>query len=117
MLVADANTRFRSRDVRGRLLQGAVFPPGLPRAPRAGEVFVSPALRDLLATPDGRRLLAPRLPGRVVGTIAPAGLLGPTDLAFYAGTDALREGAAASGGSTTSARPAPGRAWIRSSRC
>ena len=93
MLVADANTRFRSRDVRGRLLQGAVFPPGLPRAPRAGEVFVSPALRDLLATPDGRRLLAPRLPGRVVGTIAPAGLLGPTDLAFYAGTDALREGA------------------------
>ena len=93
VLVADANTRFRSRDVRGRLLQGAVFPPGLPRAPRAGEVFVSPALRDLLATPDGRRLLAPRLPGRVVGTIAPAGLLGPTDLAFYAGTDTLREGA------------------------
>ena len=56
-------------------------------------MFVSPALRDLLATPDGRRLLAPRLPGRVAGTIAPAGLLGPTDLAFYAGTDALRAGA------------------------
>ena len=93
VLVADANTRFRSRDVRGRILQGAVFPPGLPRAPRAGQVFVSPALRDLLATPDGRRLLAPRLPGRVVGTIAPAGLLGPTDLAFYAGSGALREGA------------------------
>ena len=93
VLVADANTRFRSRDVRGRLLQGDVFPPGLPRAPRTGELFVSPALRDLLATPDGRRLLAPRLPGRVVGTIAPGGLLGPTDLAFYAGAGALREGA------------------------
>ncbi|WP_064750540.1 FtsX-like permease family protein [Solirubrobacter soli] len=93
VLVADADTRFRGRDIRGRLLQGDAFPPGTTRVPRAGEVFVSPALRDLLATPDGRRLLAPRIPGRVVGTIAPAGLLGPTDLAFYAGARDLTEGA------------------------
>jgi hypothetical protein len=53
-LVADADTRFRGRDIRGRLLRGDAFPPGLTRAPRPGEVFVSPALRDVLATPDGR---------------------------------------------------------------
>ena len=91
-LVADADTRFRGRDIRGRLLRGDAFPPGLKRAPRPGEVFVSPALRDLLATPDGRRLLAPRIPGRVAGTIGAEGLIGPTDLAFYAGTRDLADG-------------------------
>jgi hypothetical protein len=91
-LVADADTRFRGRDIRGRLLQGDAFPPGVPRAPGPGEMFVSPALRDLLATPDGRRLLAPRIPGRVAGTIAAEGLIGPTDLAFYAGVSDLAEG-------------------------
>jgi hypothetical protein len=91
-LVADADTRFRGRDIRGRLLQGAAFPPGLTRAPRPGEVFVSPALRDVLATLDGRRLLAPRIPGRVAGTIGAEGLIGPTDLAFYAGARDLTDG-------------------------
>ena len=93
VLVAEANTRFRSRDIRARLLQGdgdhPPVPPGLERLPRAGEVFVSPALADLLATPDGRRLLAPRIPGRVVGEIGAVGLIGPTDLAYYAGASDL----------------------------
>ena len=91
-LVADADTRFRGRDIRGRLLQGDAFPPGLTRAPRPGEVFVSPALRDVLETPDARRLLAPRIPGRVAGTIDADGLVGPTDLAFYAGVRDLAAG-------------------------
>lgn len=91
-LVADENTRFRGRDIRGRLLQGDAFPPGITRAPRPGEAFVSPALRDVLATPDGRRLLAPRIPGHVAGTIGAEGLIGPTDLAFYVGTRGLADG-------------------------
>jgi ABC-type lipoprotein release transport system permease subunit len=94
-LVADADTRFRGRDIRGRLIQGDAVPPGLTRAPRAGEVFVSPALRDLLATPDGKRLLAPRIPGRVAGTIGAAGLLAPSDLDFYAGASDLEAGGGA----------------------
>ncbi len=58
---------FQGEASAGRLLQaerpGADLPPGLPRLPAPGELFVSPALADLLATPDGRRVLAPRLPG------------------------------------------------------
>ena len=114
-LVADADTRFRGRDIRGRLLQGDAFPPGLTRAPRPGEVFVSPALRDVLATPDARRLLAPRIPGRVAGTIGAEGLIGPTELVFYAG--AASPTAQACGGSTASARTRRPRPWTRSSRC
>ena len=96
VLVADANTRFRERDIRGRSLQaegaGTPAPPGLPRVPAAGEVYVSPALARLLATPDGRALLAPRIPGRVAGEIGPPGLIGPTELVYYAGASGLVEG-------------------------
>jgi ABC-type lipoprotein release transport system permease subunit len=96
VLVADANTRFRERDIRGRLLQaegpGAPAPPGLERVPAAGEVFVSPALQRLLATADARSLLAPRIPGRVAGLVGPAGLIGPTELVYYAGASGLVEG-------------------------
>ena len=95
VLVAEVPTEFRGREVKGRLLEpgGAQAPlaPGLSRMPRPGEVFVSPALRDLLATADGRRLLSPRIPGRVAGTVAPAGLLGPSELVFYAGARGLGE--------------------------
>ncbi len=94
VLVAEANTEFRDRDISGRLLQGegpdAPMPPGLERLPRPGEVFVSPALRRLLASPEGA-LLRPRIPGRIAGDVAPAGLLGPHELGFYAGSDRLTE--------------------------
>jgi hypothetical protein len=97
VLVAEVPTEFRGRQVKGRLLEPggprAPLPPGLIRMPRPGEVFVSPALRDLLATGDGHRLLAPRIPGRVAGTVAPPGLLGPSELAFYAGARGLGEDA------------------------
>jgi ABC-type lipoprotein release transport system permease subunit len=99
VLVADANTRFRERDIRGRLVQadgaGAPAPPGVPRVPATGEVFVSPALQRLLSTADGRSLLAPRIPGRVVGQIAPSGLMGPTELVYYAGASGLVENVSA----------------------
>jgi hypothetical protein len=97
VLVAEVPTEFRGREVKGRLLEPggprAPLPPGLIRMPRPGEVFVSPALRDLLATGDGHGLLAPRIPGRVAGTVAPPGLLGPSELAFYAGARGLGEDA------------------------
>jgi ABC-type antimicrobial peptide transport system permease subunit len=54
-------------------------PPGLSRAPRPGEVAVSPALRRLLeSTPDGQ--LADRFPGQVTLTIGPEGLAHDNDL-------------------------------------
>ncbi|GII53096.1 membrane protein [Planotetraspora thailandica] len=93
MLVAQADTLFRHTPVHGRLLHPegprAPIPPGLTAVPRPGEVVVSPALRELLDSPDGR-LFAPRLDGaRVTGTIRQEGLSGPGELAFYRGVDAL----------------------------
>ncbi|RGC68273.1 FtsX-like permease family protein [Micromonospora sp. MW-13] len=93
LLVAPVDTVFRERPVRGRILRAegpaAPLPPGVPRLPAAGEVVVSPALRELLDSPDGP-LFAPRLGGaRVTGTIAAQGLTGPHELAFYLGSNAL----------------------------
>ncbi|MFD2763618.1 ABC transporter permease [Micromonospora eburnea] len=93
LLVAWADTDFRDRYVRGRILHpegpDAPLPPGLAAFPRDGEAVVSPELRALLDSPDGP-LLAPRLGGaRVTGTIAPDGLSGPHELAFYLGRDDL----------------------------
>jgi hypothetical protein len=49
---------------------------------------VSPALAKLLASRDGA-LLRARFPGRVIGTIGHAGLQGPSELAFYRGSDRM----------------------------
>lgn len=62
----------------------APIPPGLQRIPGDGEIVVSPALADLLASPEGKQL-RPRFPQRVVGTIAKEGLIGPNHLLFIAG--------------------------------
>jgi hypothetical protein len=62
----------------------APIPRGLTQAPRDGDLFVSPALQDLLSTPLGK-LVRPRLPGRVAGTIGPEGLLYPDELVAYSG--------------------------------
>ncbi|MFC3499493.1 FtsX-like permease family protein [Micromonospora krabiensis] len=95
LLVAESDTVFRDRQVRGRLLQadGArpAVPPGLTALPRPGELVVSPALAELLRSPDGA-LLRPRLDHPIVGTIADAGLSGPHEYAYYLGTDRLRDG-------------------------
>ncbi|WP_405114204.1 hypothetical protein OG559_08930 [Micromonospora sp. NBC_01405] len=93
LLVAPVHTVFRERPVRGWILRpegpAAPVPPGLTRLPAAGEVVVSPALRELLDSPDGP-LFAPRLGGaRVTDTIAAQGLTGPHELAFYLGSDTL----------------------------
>ncbi|MER5702477.1 ABC transporter permease [Micromonospora sp. NPDC002296] len=93
LLVAPVYTEFRERPVRGRIIRpegpAAPLPPGVPRLPAAGEVVVSPALRELIDSPDGP-LFAPRLGGaRVTGTIGAQGLTGPHELAFYLGSDTL----------------------------
>jgi hypothetical protein len=64
----------------------APLPPGVDRLPGPGETVFSPALARLLAAPEGA-LLRPRYPGRVIGTVGPAGLVdGPADLVAYVGS-------------------------------
>ena len=58
-------------------------PAGLTRLPEPGEVLVSPALERVLDGPR-RSEVAPRLPGRVVGTIGDEGLTGPDQLMAWA---------------------------------
>jgi hypothetical protein len=67
----------------------AARPPGIDRLPQAGELYASPALRDLLDSPEGA-LLAERFDGApVTGVVGAEGLRGPHELYFYLGTDTL----------------------------
>ncbi|MGW2820594.1 ABC transporter permease [Streptomyces sp. NPDC001443] len=92
LVIADIDSTYRGEDVRGRLMQRegsrAPLPPGLRAFPAPGEMVVSPALKELLAS-DGGRLLRERLPYRITGTIAESGLIGSHELAYYAGADDL----------------------------
>ncbi|MFJ9583155.1 ABC transporter permease [Streptomyces acidicola] len=94
LVVANADTEYDGKDVRGRLLEPegpqAPVPPGVRKLPAPGEMIVSPALAELLKSDDGK-LLAERLPYRVAGTIGEPGLVGPAELAYYAGADGLAE--------------------------
>jgi hypothetical protein len=92
MLIAEADTTFRDDTVRGRLLDPEgdrpPLPPGVDAMPGPGELVVSPALKDLLTSADGR-LLRERLGGTIVGTIGDHGLRGPREYVFYEGADDL----------------------------
>ncbi|MFJ4815890.1 ABC transporter permease [Streptomyces sp. NPDC088801] len=92
LVVVDADTTFRDRDVRGRLLEPdgpkAPLPPGVPEFPAVGEMVVSPALKELLDSDDGK-LLRERLDYRVSGTIGEQGLVGSQELAYFAGGKGL----------------------------
>lgn len=59
-------------------------PPGVPRLPAQGEMYVSPALKELLRrTPEAE--LADRFPARVIGTISQEGLTAPDSLIALVG--------------------------------
>ncbi|MET8182749.1 FtsX-like permease family protein [Streptomyces sp. NPDC005336] len=83
-----ANTTYRGADIEGLVMSpdGAhpPQPPGIGHIPAPGEMWVSPALKKLLASGDGK-LLRERLPYRTIGTIDDSGLSGPADLRYYAG--------------------------------
>ncbi|MFI5608160.1 FtsX-like permease family protein [Amycolatopsis sp. NPDC051903] len=85
-----ADLSYRTRLIEGAYLHGtgpaSPVPPGLSRLPGAGEIVVSPALADLLHADPGLRA---RFPGTIAGTIDRAGLRGPADLAFFAGSGPL----------------------------
>ncbi|MEW2069152.1 FtsX-like permease family protein [Streptomyces sp. NPDC007346] len=92
VLRINATTEYRDRTVVGYLMRAEgpapVRPPGVERFPGAGEMVVSPALKELLATP-GNELLRERLPYEITGTIGDAGLRSPGELLYYAGSDTL----------------------------
>ncbi|MFF5726183.1 ABC transporter permease [[Kitasatospora] papulosa] len=92
ILRVNAATEYRGLTVEGFLMraEGAhpVVPPGVDAFPGPGEMAASPALRELLASPEGA-LLEERLPYRVTSTIADSGLRSPQELYFYAGSDSL----------------------------
>ncbi|MFI7402973.1 ABC transporter permease [Streptomyces sp. NPDC049541] len=92
LVIANTDTTFRGKDVRGRLVEPegakAPLPPGVGKFPAKGEMVVSPALEKLLDSGSGR-MLRDRLPYRVVGTIGHPGLIGPAELAYYAGETGL----------------------------
>ncbi|MGW1199711.1 ABC transporter permease [Streptomyces sp. NPDC002536] len=95
-LYKTAGTDYHDKPVQGAVLQAdgpeAPAPPGVKAMPRPGEMVVSPALDELLRSDDGK-LLRERFEGyRTVGTIAPSGLIGPSELFYYAGSDKLAPG-------------------------
>jgi hypothetical protein len=94
LVVLDTDTTFRDQGVRGRLLEAegprAPLPPGLSEFPAKGEMVVSPALKELLASDSGK-LLRERLPYRIAGTIGEQGLVGSQELAYFAGGQGLAD--------------------------
>ncbi|MFS0693963.1 ABC transporter permease [Streptomyces nitrosporeus] len=92
VLRTDAETEYRGQAVGGFLMRAEgpdpVLPPGVAHFPAPGEMAVSPALRELLASPEGE-LLRERLPYEITSVIGDQGLLSPGELYFYAGSDTL----------------------------
>ncbi|MFI1730725.1 FtsX-like permease family protein [Streptomyces acidicola] len=94
LVVANTDTEYHNKAVRGRLLEPegarAPLPLGVGKFPAPGEMVVSPALDELLKSDDGK-LLKERLPYRVVGTIGEPGLIGSQEFAYFAGAEGLAE--------------------------
>lgn len=92
LLVRSVETDFRDKPVRGTLVRAdgpkAPTPPGVDRLPGPGEMVLSPALERLLASGEGA-VLRDRFPQKPIGTISDAGLVGPSELYYYIGSDRL----------------------------
>lgn len=93
LLYQEVRTDFRDKPVTGGLLTAdgpdAPRPPGVDRLPEPGEMVVSPALAGLLASDRGALLRDRFAAYRTVGTIGDAGLVGPDELLYYAGSDRI----------------------------
>ncbi|MFD2025854.1 FtsX-like permease family protein [Promicromonospora aerolata] len=91
-LTQEVRSMYREAPLVGRVIQpegeGAPLPPGVEQQLAPGDLVVSPALAELLASDDGAALQG-RWGDRVVGTIGHEGLTGPEELRFYLGTDEL----------------------------
>ncbi|HEY4018144.1 MAG TPA: FtsX-like permease family protein, partial [Pseudonocardiaceae bacterium] len=78
---------FQGTPITGAYLHGtganSPIPPGLTSLPGPNQIAMSPALIDLINTNPALR---GRFPQQTVATISEAGLTGPADLIFYAGT-------------------------------
>ncbi|MGD3107891.1 FtsX-like permease family protein [Streptomyces sp. YGL11-2] len=94
VLYASANTTFHGEQIRGRLIRpdGAhpPVPPGIRQLPGPGRMLVSPALHELLASPEGT-LLRERLNYTTAGVIGDEGLQGPRELTYLAQSGTLHE--------------------------
>ncbi|MEV6345239.1 FtsX-like permease family protein [Actinoplanes sp. NPDC051851] len=88
VVTAWVESQWGENAVRGRLIwpdtADSPLPPGLPAFPGEHQMYASPALQAALAGPDGADLRR-QMPYDIVGTIAPAGLSGPHEFAYYAG--------------------------------
>ncbi|MBZ4318483.1 ABC transporter permease [Streptomyces sp. SCA2-4] len=93
LLYQEVRTDFHDKPVTGGLLApdgpDAPRPPGVDRLPEPGEMVVSPALAALLASDRGALLRDRFAAYRTVGTIGHAGLVGPDELLYYAGSDRI----------------------------
>ncbi|MGX7824087.1 FtsX-like permease family protein [Actinokineospora sp. 24-640] len=82
------STKFRGESIQVQLFRAtgptSPVPPGLPRMPTTGEMYLSPAMADLLAAP-GSDLLRPRFPQQVAGLLSPSVVADPYDLVVYTG--------------------------------
>ncbi|MBB0243125.1 FtsX-like permease family protein [Streptomyces alkaliphilus] len=94
VLITPQSTQFRGEWVTGTVLHAEggdpALPPGITEVPAPGTMVVSPALRDLLDSPDAH-LLTPRLPYELSGIVADEGLTEPNELLWYAGDPGLAE--------------------------
>nr|WP_042182368.1 FtsX-like permease family protein [Kibdelosporangium sp. MJ126-NF4]CEL14939.1 putative integral membrane protein [Kibdelosporangium sp. MJ126-NF4]CTQ93467.1 putative integral membrane protein [Kibdelosporangium sp. MJ126-NF4] len=88
------DTEFHSAAIRRFYVRSggptAPLPPGVDRLPAPGEALVSPALADLLATPEAA-LLRARMPEQVTGLVGTPGMVKPTDLVAVVGAPSYFE--------------------------
>lgn len=92
LLYGHAESEYHGEALNGYLLRAdgghPILPPGTAAIPAPGTMLVSPALKDLLDSGDGK-LLRERLPYRITGTIGRSGLSDPGELYYYAGSSTL----------------------------
>ncbi|SEF80176.1 FtsX-like permease family protein [Actinacidiphila yanglinensis] len=90
LLSEETGTTYHGDGITGLLVHPegpkAQLPPGVTAWPGTGRMVVSPALERLLASSP---LLRERIPYPITGTIGHAGLMGPAELYYYAGSDQL----------------------------